>query len=224
MKTIASRWTVALAAFLLVGAGSSRASVVLNFSQLSSDETPASALKATATFTVSGSQLLIDINNQSAYDIAQLYFNTDTALTDLSFATAVNPQWSIDGTGTSQSLGADGMGSFNYVIDFGSGADRLDPGSTTQLVLDMTGTTTEATIGSKLSVNPPGDRTALGVIKFESGPKGDSAFGGSTSSPPPPPPVHEVPAPATLVFAALSCGIGSLSYAMRSLRQRRKKA
>lgn len=37
-----------------------------------------------------------------------------------------------------------------------------------------------------------------------------------------PPPVNEVPAPATLVFAALGCGIGGVGYVVRSLRTRRK--
>src|SRR5262245_16879538 len=38
------------------------------------------------------------------------------------------------------------------------------------------------------------------------------------------PPVNEVPAPATLVFAALGCGLGLTSYAVRNVRARRQAA
>src|SRR5438874_1038406 len=108
-----------VAAVLLFGMTSrSQADTVLNFSQFSSDSTPTSALSATVTFKVAGSQLLIDIANTSAYKVAQLYFNTDTTLTGLAFNTAgaTNPAWSISGTGTSQTLGADGMGNYNFLI------------------------------------------------------------------------------------------------------------
>lgn len=182
-----------------------KAGVTLQYSQFSSDSTPASVLTATATFTVSGSQLTIAINNTSQYLIADLYFNTDTTLTGLAFNTsgATNSNWGISGTGASQSIGADGMGRYNFRITFGSGSSRLAAGTTT-LVLDMTGTTTEATIGSKLSTIPPGTVRTLSVLKFEAGPGGDSAFGGSLTSPIPGP--TPVPEPSTIALALSGLG------------------
>ena len=40
---------------------------ILGFSDFSSDETPANLLRAMATFTVLGTQLLIDVDNTSDY-------------------------------------------------------------------------------------------------------------------------------------------------------------
>jgi hypothetical protein len=209
---------LALAALLMLAAGQARASVTLRFSDYSSDSTPISAIPAEVTFTVSGSQLLIDINNLSSYGIRSLYFNTDTSLTGLSFSGSVDPNWGISGTGTTQAIGADGMGRYNWEIEFGPPASSFLPaGGTTLLTLNMTGTTTEATIGSKLSTNPPGSVEALAVLKFQTGPNNDdSTFGGSvTRDPDDPPPVNEVPAPATLIFAFLGLGMGGLAYARR---------
>jgi hypothetical protein len=161
------------------GRGAAEASVMFSFSDVSSNETPPGVLTSTTTFTVSGSQLLIDVDNTSSYEIAQLYFNSDTTLTGLAFdesaATDFNPSWSISGTGAFQTRTADGFGQFNWLIDFGS---TTRPGSgLTSLTLDMTGSTLESTIGSTLSSVPPGEIRALAAMKFESGPGGDGAFG-----------------------------------------------
>ena len=45
-----------------------------------------------------------------------------------------------------------------------------------------------------------------------------ATLGGNT------PPVNEVPAPATLLFAALGCGVGMVGYTIRSVRKHRKSA
>jgi len=165
-------------ALCLVGPCPAQADTILQFSDVSSDETLASVLTAIVTFEVSGNQLLIDIDNQSNYQIAQLYFNTDDTLTGLVFSNSPNPEWAISGTGEFQGEQADGFGLFNWLIDFGSGDSRLGASPpTTSLTLDMTGTTSEATIGSKWSTIPPGEIQALAAMKFEAGPAGDSAFG-----------------------------------------------
>ena len=53
------------------------------------------------------------------------------------------------------------------------------------------------------------------VLKFVEGPGDDSDKGNAfppDDNPPPPPPPEEIPAPATLVFAALGCGLGLIRY------------
>ena len=151
---------------------------ILGFSLQSSGDTPPSVLTATATFQISGSQMLIDIDNTSSYDIAALYFNSDTTLTALAFdpSSTFDPAWSISGSGLTQNQSGDGFGKHNWEIDFGNGATFLDNGLTT-LMLKMTGTTSEDTIATKSSWNPPGETSAIAVMKFQAGPGGDSDFG-----------------------------------------------
>jgi hypothetical protein len=212
--------TAALAALvggMCLAALPAHATVNLDFSQLSSDSTPAAALDANVLFSVVGSQLLIDIQNNSLYSVADLYFNTDTDITGLAFnnAGATNAAWGVTG-GTSQAQGADGMGSYNWWVTFGSGSNRLGAG-TTSLVFDMTttGPVTEGTIGTKFSINPPGSQTALGVLKFEAGPNDDSAFGGSTIATT----TSTVPEPTSMALL----GLGALPL-LRRLRRRQPEA
>ena len=187
------RGCLALAlAVCLFGPCPAEASTTLQFSDFSSDETPPGDLTAIVTFTVDDSKLIIEINNTSAYHIAQLYFNTDESLTDLDFSTSPNPDWTISGSGASQEERADGFGLFNWLIDFGSGDSRLDAEITT-LALNMPGNTSESIIGNKFSVIPPGDRPAIAAMKFEAGPNGDSAFGATNTV---------VPLPSTCLLLA----------------------
>ena len=119
--------------------GPVEASTILQFSDVSSDETPAEDLKATVTFQVSGDQLRINIDNTSEYQIAQLYLNTDTTLTGLEFPGSTNSEWTISGSGAFQGERGDGFGLFNWLIDFGADHNRLEAGDTTNLILDMAG-------------------------------------------------------------------------------------
>ena len=101
------------------------------------------------------------------------------------------------------------MGNYNWFINFGTGAGWIGPGASRLVTLNMTGTTSEAPFASKYSINPPGSVTALGVLKFQAGPGGNSAFGGSrlTVTPTPEPSV-------SLLFAAGALGL---------IRARRRK-
>jgi hypothetical protein len=197
-----------LAALLLCATAEGTA--ILGFSDYSSDETSPSDLDANVQFTVTGSQLIIDIDNQSDFQISQLYFNSDIDLTGLDFAagSGANSKWKTQGGGDKQGKSADGFGKYNWLIDFGNDANRLPPG-TTQLVLDMTGTTTEATIITKLSQIPPGDIQALAAIKFEAGPNADSAFGAT---------ITLVPEPTTFIVLGVGLLLLGLFY-----RKRQKK-
>jgi hypothetical protein len=188
------------------------AAVVLSFSDGSSDETPASALTAEVKFEVIGSQLKVTITNTSEYRIAELGFNSDTTLTGLAFdpSGSTDGAWSVAGSGESQNHGMDGFGALNWHVDFGSGNTRLAAGSTTTLVFNMTGTTSESTIATKLSRIPPGERRAVSVIKFEAGPNDDSAYGSSGL----------VPEPSTALLALSACSLlGGATW----LRGKRRK-
>jgi hypothetical protein len=59
---------------------------ILGFSNLSSDEAPTNVLTAMVTFTVLGTQLLIDINNTLDYEIAQVQFDSDMDIIGFDFA------------------------------------------------------------------------------------------------------------------------------------------
>jgi hypothetical protein len=162
-------------------AAPAHAATQLTFSTKSSDATPAAALAATATFNVVGNQLQIAINNTSAYEIADLYFNADPTLTGLALVGG-DAAWSVTG-GAVQAQNAGGFGDYNYRVDFGNGQTFLGNG-VTNLLFNMTGATTEAGIAGTYGANPSNNANlALAVMKFQSGPGDDSAFGATDQTP-----------------------------------------
>jgi hypothetical protein len=181
---------------------------MLPFSDLTSDNTLPADLPATVTFSTSGNQLIIDIQNDADFQIAQLYFNADPTLTDLTFDPASSPldTWSIAGRVTDPQDVKSPFGSFDWLIDFGSGPKNRLPSGPTRLVLDMTGTTTEGAIATTFSTHPPGNTSVLAVLKFEAGPGDDSAFAGTL-----------VPEPATCALM-----LGGLVLVCGSRRHRRR--
>lgn len=214
-------WQVTFSAVLALLVGSfavdtGEASVILGFSEFSSEpDISASELTADATLTVAGPLLVVEINNRSEYLIAQFYFNTDSDLTGLELVGG-HDDWTVSGSGASQDIDADGFGKYNWLIDFGSGGGensepRLSSGIT-GLILNMTGTTSEGTIGSKLSIIPPGDTPAVAAMKFEANPSDESAYGTSGAQP--------IPEPGTLLLLGSGL-VGLVGYG--KLRFRRKK-
>ena len=187
-----------LTAVVLFPLATVNATQILEFSDYSSEETIlASELSAQVKFTVFGDkkQLLIELDNTSDFSIAQLYFNSGSGLTGLNFAESYNSNWSISGTGAFQKQKASGFGKYNWLIDFGPGGSRLSSG-VTYLILDITGTTNEGTISSKLSTIPPGYQRAIAAMKFEAGPDDDSAYGAT------------IPDPAAVFLLGFACLIG----------------
>jgi hypothetical protein len=160
-------------------AGTGYATIMHEFSFVTSEPTmPLEDITATVSYTVSGSNLLIGIDNTSDFRIAQLGFNADDTLTGLTFSSAANPAWGIE-SGPSVQTKMDGMGQFDWQLDFGSGGKvdpRLAANATTNLVLEMTGSTTELGILTGLSTNG-----FAGAMKFEGGDQfghnPDSAYG-----------------------------------------------
>lgn len=213
-------WSLLAITTACLSAAPARAACQLTFSTKSSDSTPPSAIPATATFSVVGSQLQISINNSSAYQIADLYFNTDATLTGLAFAS--DPQFaafSVSG-GPIQSQNAGGFGDFNYRLDFGNAQTFLGPGITS-LVLDMTGTTSESAICNTFGANPSNsDNLAIAVLKFQSGPRDDSAFG-ATDQPGTPITGTGDLVPEGNAGIMLACGV--LPLALLALRRGRKR-
>jgi len=192
---------MAIAAIALLVASSASATVI-QLSEMSSDETPASALSALVNISVSGTELTITLENQSDYAITDFYFNASTDVSVLSL-TSVEIA-SVDQTAawddvvdlTASGFGADGMGLFDAHVF------NTDPlSATTQIEIGQTATFTFAINSGlsamdfvELSTNPPGEFEKLFVAKFQAGPGGDSAYGGSAA------PVPE-PSAALLFFA-----------------------
>lgn len=195
--------------------GTAEATVTHTFSGASSDETDPDDLTAAVNFTA-GTNLEIDISNLSLFSIAQLYFNANGTIGSLAFDSGSSPNanWSIT-QGPSNNTKADGFGTFEWLIDFGSGSDRL-LGGTTNLILDMATSASaeaiETAIKTTLSVPPPPDNLAFAALKFEAGPGGDSAFGstvgdGDSSGNP-------IPEPSTLMLFIIGI-FGVVGYAWR---------
>ncbi len=87
MQSTTRRWALAAGlGLMLISPGRASASITQVFSQLSSDSTPTSAIPVQVTYTVTGSQLRINLEDLSTYSLTRLFFNSDTTLTGLSFA------------------------------------------------------------------------------------------------------------------------------------------
>lgn len=182
------RWAVALVAgvLLLAGAGSAHAvsTSSLQLSDRSSDSTPAELLDALFEFTVSDSNMTLEITNQTsepnAYFINEAYFNATDDVESLT-ATLLPDDWSF---ATDES--AAGFGTFDYALlgPVGNNENQIGPGETETFEFSFTGTgVTASDFTSEFSTIPPGNRPAFAAAKFVRGPGDDSAFGAVIPTP-----------------------------------------
>lgn len=204
----------ALAAVAVCGLpGAASADVTLTFSDYTNPPGADPVPTATATFAVTGAELAITVSNTSASALTVLYFNTDEMLTGLTpLAPAPQPDpyasWFPEGSGASQDWEATPFGRFNWYVNFGD--DFIPAGETRTFLALMTGTTTEETIGSKLSDVSESSATPvlaaaefLGGDSFVLGATVSATTGGGDPNP--------VPAPAGLpLFAAGLLGVAWL--------------
>ena len=194
-----------LLASLLATSGA-QASLVFS-DATSKDSMPVTVLTAVVTFEVAGSELHIDILNQSAYDIARVYFNTGGTLTGLE---STNSVWKVGGSGSLQAEEAEPFGLFNWVLNLNG--SPLAAGASDSYTLNMTGTTTAETIESERSISDEThQQVAFAAIRFV-GPKRYKAFGASGA-------ITATPEPSTLILVAFGTALGLVGYGWRRKRQ-----
>jgi hypothetical protein len=172
-----------VAALLLLPGGAG--ALTLELSDVSSNETPASALSATLEFGVVDDTLTLTVTNSSAYQINELYFNAQSNVTglELTGVTGGDPlaEWSLGA-----SVHANGFGTFDFAIlnDARPGNFGIDPGGSAEFTMTISGTGTyESRDFRDWSMIPPGHTVTLAAAKFVSGPGGDSAHGGVIPEP-----------------------------------------
>lgn len=192
---------------LHAGVVTARAASVLQLSDASSDETPAGDLDARLEFTLAGSTLLLTVINETsigssdasagiAYDISAIYFNAPPEVSGM----ILDGDSTADGWAISMNEQADGFGvfSFGLLSELGNDAGEIGPGESRQFELGIsaTGPFAETDFTSTFSTIPPGNRPALGAVKFINGPGDDSAFGATL-----------IPEPATLLLLLSGAGL-----------------
>ncbi|MFP4144016.1 MAG: hypothetical protein ACLFV3_02630 [Phycisphaeraceae bacterium] len=201
--------TLAVAA-VLAATPAANAETVLQFSVMSTDTTETGDIPAEVSFSFKQSQLTIELDNPSAYQLGELYFNADDAITDLTWASGHQPNpLSNGGPGNSGNGKGKGKGkgkkstapttssayaiypgggmasySFDWFIDFKQ--NRMPAGQTTTMVLDVTSDQPIGALNPERSyASDPGKPPLQGMLKFMSGPNGDSASGGGVVAPVP---------------------------------------
>ncbi len=181
------------------GTVAARASAILQLSDASSDETPASDLDARFEFSLAGSTLLLTVTNQTStsegFDISDIYFNGPPELSGMT----LDGDSASDGWVIALDEQANGFGVFDFALlsELGNDLGEIAPGESREFELGLLGTGpfAETDFTSYFSTIPPGNRPALGAAKFTNGPGDDSAFGAVI-----------IPEPASLLL--LLAGVG----------------
>ncbi len=171
------------AAVFLASSAFASTTAGLFLSTHSSDETPASLLRAKFEFEVTGSTLTFTAFNLTespdTFNINELYFNFGGSVTGLS-AISIPTGWTFL---TDQA--ADGFGRFDIALIDGVGQDpaQIVPGESVSFVFTILGSGVASDFVSTMSSVPPGDRPAFAAAKFVGGPGDDSAFGAVIPAP-----------------------------------------
>ena len=161
------------------------AGTVLELSDRSSDETPASFLSASFHFSVSGDLLTLGVFNQTEapfeFNLSEIFFNGASPVDDLNLLTAP-PGWSF-----LLNQRADGFGRFDFALigEHGTNAAIIEPDDSAVFTFDILGDGpfTDASFTTAMSSIPPGSTSVVAAAKFVNGPGDDSAFGALVPEP-----------------------------------------
>lgn len=184
-----------LAALLLPGAAS--AATILQLSDSSSDETPASDLTALVVFEVSGNVMTATVTNQtqmttSGYNINELFFSTTRDVGGFWLSSASGSQdgdntadwmlYAMDPKSADGPTKADGFGVFEWSVKDGVGNDpaAVKPGEvqtfTFGFICASNAVCDASDFGTVMSKKAQGNGQLV-AAKFVRGPGMDSAFG-----------------------------------------------
>ncbi len=164
-------------AFALTGVASASI-ITIELSEFSSDETDASLLSATVSYSVAGNVLTVSVTNDTAginsYTISEVWFNFGGGVTGVSDG-GQPTGWIFQGPTLVDGFGIFDFGSADGV---GNDPDLIQPGETLDFVFNFTGTAGVKDFTTALSTE------GLAVAaKFITGPGDDSAWGASIPAP-----------------------------------------
>jgi len=189
----------------------------LQFSEQSSDTTSPAVLTATVNFGVyqdGGNYLLqLDFHNDSGYIITELRFNVSSNITGLSNPTlSSDPPYDGYTPSLSQGGGAGGFGTFDWNFDFGDGNAGVAANTSTIVTFQIASSNPPQLSDFFDTTTQNGDKDpAFAIIHFQSGPRGDSAWGATADLT-----TVVLPVPS----AAVLMGLGMVGVAFRRFRKR----
>jgi hypothetical protein len=167
---------------VIAGFASAANATTIELSNHSSDSTtPASALSATLEFVVSGTELMLTVNNQSEFEITEIYFNFPDSVTTLT-ETLLPTGWSLEFDKQAAQFGIfdaallAGKKSQTAILSSGTGTFTLG--------IVGTGPFADYHFANEHTEVPPGDLRARAAAKFVAGPEGmEGGYGAATPEP-----------------------------------------
>lgn len=201
--TVVAGFAVAMTMAL---SGSVRAGTILDISDFSSDETPASALSAAFSFLVTDDTLTLSVLNQTEapfeFNISEVYFNGTENISSLALTSAP------DGWSLLFDQPADGFGVFDFALvgEVAMNSANIEPMQSAIFTFDIVGQAPfdNAAFTTEFSAIPPGNMPMVIAAKFVNGPNDDSAYGAM------------VPEPGTLLLLAGGLGLAATRRRHRS--------